>query len=128
MIEFVPDDCAAQAIQACLRAKQCALQALNIPGFVRRAAVPASLVQGFRATMDDGAVCVLGALEQAFQSAGLPFPDIPDTTSTPDTSPVDDAVASLTEQSDPDNLLGFLSSAMTITLDDDLLPIKITVP
>ena len=124
--DFVPAECAALAIQACIIAKKCALEQIGTPSLQAQLGGANTLNASLRLELDTQAQCVLDAMRTAFEAAGCPFPPLPNPPSLPDLTPCDDQMAAIAaDASDP---LGFLSGVMTIELDENDKPIRITVP
>lgn len=125
--DFVPDECAALAIQLCLLAKKCKLNDLGLPGLQEQFGGTEQLNLQFRLKLDEAAQCILDALRAAFEAAGCPFPTaLPQPPSPPDLQSCAAQLQSIAaDASDP---LGFLSNFMTIQLDANDKPVRITVP
>lgn len=124
--DFVPDECASLAIQACILAKKCKIAEFQFDGLKVSIGGTEQLVADIRAELDVQATCLLEAMQALYTAAGCPFPAVPPIPSAPDLSECNNAVDQL--QGQVDDVLGFLSGLMTITLDANDKPIRITVP
>lgn len=124
MADFIPDACAARAIQACLLAKQCLIGQFGIPALVGRLGKSGQLVNTLRLVLNGQAMCVLDALESAFAEAGLPFPVPPSPPDPPDVAgAIADALAAI--QADIDDPAAFLAPYVNVTFDADFYPTRI---
>lgn len=132
--EFIPDECAATAIQACLITKKCFLDQdpdgkLSWPNQVD---VGLNLAADARGQINLSVDCIVNALRLAFEAAGeednfpalLQEPTISAEAATEVGTAVEDALA----LADPDNLFGFLGGVIEVEVDENLKPTKIIIP
>lgn len=126
---FVPDPCSALAIQACLVAKKCLLDAA---GEASPSALEATLgaLDGvnvkLRATLDTHDICLREAITEALLAAGCVPPPLPPTPPVPDLSSCLAALEPL--KAAAEDPLAFLSGIIEIEFDENGRPTKIKVP
>lgn len=133
--DFIPDECTALLIKACLLRKRCLLNKFKFKGLKVGAGGEASggltLMQGkLRATLDEGYICLVEKLQKAFEAAGCPFPQTLVDNALPQPPDLSSCTSALKETKDSitagkDNPLSFLEPIVTITLDANDLPIRI---
>lgn len=124
---FVPAECAALAIQACIRAKRVKLAQFDFAGLSETLDAGLGLVNVAKVEVDLLNACTVDAINRAFAEAGCTAPTYPPVADPPDVSDCTAAQASLSQQVNGDVLL-FLGSSMVVTLDGNDLPTLITVP
>ncbi len=125
--DFVPDPAIAAAIQATINLKELVLaEEINFAGFEKKFASLITLAEALRVDMDTQIGLVQVAIVRALQQAGCDIPPLP----LPPVLDVSDCTQALADVSSQaaEGPLDFLAGVMTITLDENNLPTRITVP
>lgn len=126
-VDFIPEDCFANAIASCIDAKECKQKAFNVPSFSGSDAsfsLGLDEVKGLVTILtDDYDSCILAALAIAFVNAGVAMPSIPPPPPEPDfTKMLEDMEQMGADAADP---LGYVSDQFTITYNSLGIPVRI---
>jgi hypothetical protein len=123
--EFIPDACSAAAMQAILLAYEYLGVDFNVGGLEADFSGTADLSLEARLVLNDQHQYLLDAFAAAYAAAGCTMPPVPSLPPAPDFSGCQQQIDAVKQQlASP---LGWLSSVISIQLDANKLPVKITV-
>lgn len=123
--EFVPEECSALAIQACIAAKQCFLDEQRLGVFEKKTSSGTQKIGSAHAELGGQDSSLLAAVAAAYAEHGCPMPPLPATPPAPDLSPCTAELAALKARAaDP---LAFLEGIIEIVFDNAGKPTLIRV-